>query len=123
IAAAGTVAMCFRMSYAARPDSILFFCLSYTLIARSILLPSDARRTFLLCLFFGVVYVVSVFIIHRTNHDLTIYTATADPRLHLDATTIAQRWTVIATLWWILAASIATATSKVIYGLRREVRD
>jgi eukaryotic-like serine/threonine-protein kinase len=123
IAAAGAVAMCFRVSYAARPDTILFFCLSYTLIARSILVPSDARRTFVLCLFFGVVYVVSVFFIHRSKHDPTIYTLAADPRLRLDATTLARRWTVIAALWWTLALTIATATSKVIYGLRREVRD
>ncbi|HMI86995.1 MAG TPA: serine/threonine-protein kinase [Polyangiaceae bacterium] len=123
VAAAGAVMMCFRVSYAARPDTILFFCLSYTLIARSILVPSDARRTFLLCLFFGVVYVASVFVIHRTHHDPTIYTAAADPRLRLDATTIARRWTVVAALWWTLALTIATATSKVIYGLRREVRD
>lgn len=123
VAAAGAVIMCFRVSYAARPDTILFFCLSYTLIARSILIPCTARRTFLLCLFFGVVYVVSVFLIHRTNHDPSIYTAAADPRLRLDATTMARRWTVIATLWWTLALIIATATSKVIYGLHREVRD
>ena len=123
IAATGAVAMCLRVSYVARPDSILFFCLSYTLIARSILVPSDARRTFLLCLFFGAVYVVSVFFIHRSHHDPSIYTASADPRLRLDATTMAKRWTVIAALWWTLALTIATATSKVIYGLRREVRD
>ena len=123
IAGAGAVAMCFRVSYAARPDTILFFCLSYTLIARSILIPSRARRTFLLCLFFGVVYVVSVYFIHRSSHDPSIYTASADPRLRLDASTIARRFSVIATLWWALALTIATATSKVIYGLRREVRD
>jgi eukaryotic-like serine/threonine-protein kinase len=123
IAAAGVVAMCFRVSYAARPDTILFFCLSYTLIARSILVPSEARRTFLLCLFFGVVHVVSVYFIHRLHHDPTIYTAASDPRLRLDAATIARRWTVIAAMWWTVALTIATATSKVIYGLRREVRD
>jgi len=123
VAAIGVIIMCLRVSYAARPDTILFFCLSYTLIARSILIPSDARRTFFLCLFFGAVYVATVYFIHRTSHDPSIYTASADPRLRLDAPTIARRWTVIAALWWTLALTIATATSKVIYGLRREVRD
>src|SRR5882672_9679840 len=38
-AAAGAISMCFHISYAARPDSILLLCLTYTLIARAIMLP------------------------------------------------------------------------------------
>jgi serine/threonine protein kinase len=115
--------MCFRVSYAARPDAILLLCLTYVLIARSIIVPSTARRTLVLGLVFAVPFLVSVFFIHRLKHDPSIYTLAADPRLRLDATTIAKRWTVIAALWWTAALIIATATSKVIYGLRKEVRD
>ncbi len=40
-----------------------------------------------------------------------------------DAAEIAARWTVVGALWWTAATVIATATSRVIYGLRQEVRD
>ena len=115
--------MTFQMSYAARPDTILLSCLTYTLIVRSIMIPSTARHTLLLGLFFAVPFLASVYYIHVSNHDPSIYSAAADPRLRLDAATIAQRWTVVGALWWTTALIITTATSKVIYGLRQEVRD
>jgi hypothetical protein len=123
IAASAAISMCFRVSYAARPDSILLLCLTYTLIARSIMVPSSARRTLLYAFFFFVPFTVSVFFIHYLKHDPSIYTAAADPRLRLDALSIARRWTVIGALWWVAASGIATATSRVIYGLHEQVRD
>jgi eukaryotic-like serine/threonine-protein kinase len=122
-AASAATMMCFRVSYAARPDSILLLCLSYTLIARSIMVPSSARRTVIYGVFFAVPFLISVFFIHRLQHDPSIYTTSADPRLRLDALTIATRWTVVGALWWTAALIITTATSRVIYGLRQEVRD
>jgi serine/threonine-protein kinase len=123
VAAAGAIMISFQVPYALRPDSILLLCLSYTLITRSIMVPSSARRTLVLGLAFAVPFLVSVFFIHRWHHDPSIYTAAADPRLRLDAATIARRWTIMAALWWVTSLIIATATSKVIYGLRQEVRD
>jgi serine/threonine protein kinase len=64
-----------------------------------------------------------VYFIHVLRHDPSIYTEAADPRLRLPAATIAVRWTIMNALWWIAATGITTATSKVIYGLRKEVRD
>ena len=122
-AGGAATAMCWRISYAARPDVVLLLCLTYTLIARAILVPSTARRTFLLGLFFAVPFLVSVYFIHLRKHDPSIYNATADPRLHLPARTIAPRWTVVGGLWWAAALGIQTATSRVIYGLQRQVRD
>jgi serine/threonine-protein kinase len=43
--------------------------------------------------------------------------------LRLGAAEIAKRFTIVMGLWWIAAIAIATATSKVIYGLERQVRD
>jgi len=123
VAAGGAMLMVFRVSYEARPDTILLLCLTYTLIARSIMVPSTARRTLLLGLFFAVPFLISVYVLHRMHHDPSVYTAKADPRLRLDAATIAVRWTVVGGLWWIAATVITTATSRVIYGLRQEVRD
>ena len=125
LCAAGGAAtmMCLSVSYAARPDVILLLCLTYVLIARAIMVPSSARRTFIYGLLFAAPFLVSVFHIHKKNHDPATYTALADPRLRLDAATLAGRWTVIGGLWWVAALIIQTATSKVIYGLRQEVRD
>lgn len=123
VAGGAATLMCLTVSYAARPDVILLLCMTYVLIARAIMVPSSARRTFVYGLVFAVPFLISVYYIHRINHDPAIYTALADPRLRLDAATLAPRWTVIAGLWWIAALIIQTATSNVIYGLRKEVRD
>ncbi len=123
VAGASATMMCLRVSYAARPDVILLLCLTYVLIARAIMVPSSGRRTFGYGLFFAVPFLISVYFIHRLNHDPSIYTAVADSRLRLAAATLAPRWTVIGGLWWLAALIIQTATSNVIYGLRKEVRD
>jgi serine/threonine-protein kinase len=123
IAASAAILMCFQVSYVARPDSILLLCMTYTLIVRSIMVPSSARRTLLYGGIFFVPFVLSVFFIHYLKHDPALYTAAADPRLRQDAVTIARRWAVVGALWWIAAVAISTATSKVIYGLHEQVRD
>lgn len=123
VAGGAATMMCLTVSYAARPDTILLLCMTYVLIARAIMVPSSARRTFTYGLIFAVPFLVSVFYIHLLNHDPTDYAASADPRLRLDAAALAPRWTVIGGLWWVAALIIQTATSKVIYGLRQEVRD
>lgn len=123
VAGGAATMMCLTVSYAARPDAILLLCMTYVLIARAIMVPSSARRTFLYGLVFAVPFLISVYFIHRLNHDPAAYTSLADPRLRLDAATLAPRWTLIAGLWWIAALIIQTATSNVIYGLRKEVRD
>jgi eukaryotic-like serine/threonine-protein kinase len=122
-AAGAAVAMSLRVSYAARPDSILLLCLTYTLIVRAIFIPSTPRHTLLLGLVFAVPFLVTVYFIHLLRHDPAIYTAAADPRLRLPARELAARWTIIAALWWTASMGIAVATSRVIYGLRKQVRD
>jgi serine/threonine-protein kinase len=122
IAGAAVILMGFAISYPARPDTILFFCLSYILTARAIMVPSTASFTLLLGVLFGIPFVISVYFIHLA-HDPRIYTEAADARLRLDATDIAGRFTAVMGLWWVATIAITTATSKVIYGLQREVRD
>jgi serine/threonine-protein kinase len=122
IAGTAVVLMSFAISYPARPDTILFFCLSYILTARAIMVPSTAPFTLMLGVLYGVPFVVSVYSIHL-EHDPLIYTEAADPRLRLDATVIAGRFSAVMGLWWVATMVITTATSKVIYGLQREVRD
>jgi hypothetical protein len=122
-AGAGAILMCSHVSYAARPDAVLLLCMTYTLIARAIMVPSTAGRTLSYGLFFMLPFLISVYFIHLTQHDPSIYTASADARLRLSAATLAKRWTVIGALWWTASLVITTATSKVIYGLHQQVRD
>jgi serine/threonine protein kinase len=122
-AASAAIAMSLRISYAARPDAILLLCLTYTLIVRAIFIPSTPRHTLILGLMFAAPFLVSVYFIHVLRHDPAAYTAAADPRMRLPAQEIARRWTVVSGLWWIASMGIAVATSRVIYGLRKQVRD
>jgi hypothetical protein len=123
IAAAAATAMCLRISYFANPHMVLLLCLTYTLIARAIIVPSTALRTFGYGVFFAIPFLVAVFFIHYTHHDPSIYKVSADPRYLWNPTTMGIRWTLVAGLWWIASQIITTATSRVIYGLRQEVRD
>ncbi|MET0285020.1 MAG: serine/threonine-protein kinase, partial [Polyangiales bacterium] len=123
VAGAGATSMAFHMSYVARPDAVLLLCMTYTLIVRAILVPSSARRTFVYSAVFAVPYVVSAYLLHSLQHDPSIYSAAADERLRVDAATFARRFAVVDGLWWVAATVITTAASRVIYGLRKEVRD
>ncbi|HKU38418.1 MAG TPA: serine/threonine-protein kinase [Polyangiales bacterium] len=123
VAGGGAILMCSRISYAARPDAVLLLCMTYTLIARAIMVPSTPARTLLYGAFFMLPFLIAVYFIHAGQHDPRAYTLQADPRLRLDAATLARRWTVIDGLWWVASLLITTSTSKVIYGLHQQVRD
>jgi hypothetical protein len=119
----GAVLMALKIPYTARPDAVLLLCLTYTLITRSIMVPSSPRRTFWYGALCGVPFLISVFFVHRLKHDPSIYALHADPGLKASAVLTAWRWTSVGALWWVAALVIATAASRVIYGLRQEVRD
>ncbi|HTE52417.1 MAG TPA: serine/threonine-protein kinase [Kofleriaceae bacterium] len=118
-----TMMMSFHVPYEVRPDYILILSLTYTLIARSILVPSPARLTLALGLVIGAGLVASVYFLHRWNHDPRVYTPAASPLLRASAEVMARRNLPVVGLWWTASVAIATATSRVIYGLRAEVRD
>jgi hypothetical protein len=123
VAGSAAIAMSLRISYLAHPDTVLLLCLTYTLIARAIIIPSTAVRTFWYGVFFAIPFLIAVFSIHYTHHDPSIYTSAADPRYRWAPADTAVRWTIVGGLWWVASQIITTATSKVIYGLRQEVRD
>jgi serine/threonine-protein kinase len=123
VAGAGAISMAFHMSYVARPDTVLLLCMSYTLIVRAVMVPSSALRTLAFGATFALPYVVSAYLLHFWQHDPAIYTAAADERLRVDAALYARRFAIVDGMWWIASTVIATATSRVIYGLQKEVRD
>jgi eukaryotic-like serine/threonine-protein kinase len=118
-----TMVMGFHIPYPVRPDYIVLLSLTYVLIARSILVPSTAGVTLTLGGVIGGPLLVSLYFLHLHGHDPAIYSPAALAFLHLPAQTVAVQMTVVAALIWGSSMAIAAATSKVIYGLRAEVRD
>jgi hypothetical protein len=118
-----TMVMGFYIPYPVRPDYIVLLALTYVLIVRSILVPSTARVTLTIGAVIGAALVVCIYFIHRRGHDPTMYTHTAFAFLRAPAEQMARRGTLVAALIWASSLAIAAATSKVIYGLREEVRD
>ena len=87
-----------------RPDLVVLLAMSYCLMARAAYVPSSARRTLLLSVIVGVPLVVGTHLAYRGAKDAPLI-----------VTSLA--------VWWSLTTVLTTATSSVIYGLRREVRE
>ena len=79
-----------------------------TMIARSVLIPSTARRSFLLGLAASVAPTVTTY----------LYEVARTP-----SPSLARLHTAYATLWCLTAATVAAVASRIIFGLRQEVRE
>jgi hypothetical protein len=105
-----------------RPDYTLLLALTYALTARAIFVPSSARRSFLLALAVGVELVIGMYAMFSAPEVYaTVMRTGAWPDLG-SAPELAGRVAGGAAAWWVLTAFITTAASRVIYGLRRDVR-
>ncbi len=123
--AVGVVAtgiMSASIPFESRPDFILLLALSNLILGRAILVPSSGRSTLALGIGVGAVLVACVYFGALRLDDETW--AQLYPDL---AGRTARRLALGVTLeiaaWWLLAVMLSTATSIVIYGLRRRVRD
>jgi serine/threonine-protein kinase len=119
-----TAMMGAHIALVGRPDYILLLALTYAVLARSIWVPSPARRTALLSAMVGAEIVIGQYVTYSTDAALEFWTASmgeASTDLTPHGLGMFQAANVAA--WWVLTSFIATATSKVIYGLRRDVRD
>ncbi len=118
-----TMVMGFHIPYPVRPDYIVLLSLTYVLVTRSVLVPSTPQVTFALGGVIGAALLVSIYFIHLHGHDPGMYSNTAFEFLRVPARTVALQMTGVAALIWGSSLAVAAATSKVIYGLREEVRD
>jgi serine/threonine-protein kinase len=114
--------MAVNIEFQNRPDYILLLALSNVIVARSVFVPSSGRWTLALGTIIGLVLLSCVYVgAHRLD---TRKWSVVDPGLsNQTADRVAAGITVEIAVWWILATMLATATSVVIYGLRRQVRD
>jgi hypothetical protein len=125
LAAVAVVLMPFQIPYPIRPDYIVIMALTYILLVRAIYIPSTWKLTAALAVGIAPMLLTSLFFVHLHGHDPAHYTASQLDvgGLHEPPATWAIRWTVIGAVWWLAAGLLSSVTSRVFYGLRKEVRD
>ncbi len=102
-----------------RPDLVVLLALNFALVARAVYVPSSARRTLLLGVVIGVPFVAIQYLSLR-DFDASVFMT----KQHLPSgVSFAVMASISAAVWWLLVVLLCTAASKVIYGLREELRD
>jgi serine/threonine-protein kinase len=101
-------------------DTITAFILALIMFARSVFVPSSARRTTILGILIGIPLVAAMYW-HNLSVDLSVwgsfgYDAESAQR-------VAGSQSVITTMWWTLTTGLAALASRVIHRLRKEVSD
>ena len=101
-------------------DTITAFILALIMFARSVFVPSSARRTTVLGILIGIPLVAAMYW-HYLDVDLSIWR-----RFGFDeqsAQSVAASQAVITVMWWTLTTGLAALASRVIHRLRKEVSD
>ncbi|MGD8608740.1 MAG: serine/threonine-protein kinase [Myxococcales bacterium] len=101
-------------------DTITAFILALVMFARSVFVPSTARRTAILGVVIGIPLVAGMYW-HYLSVDLGIwrqfgYEGTSEHR-------VATSQAIITLMWWTLTVGLAALASRVIHKLRKEVSD
>ena len=106
----------------AKPELIVMAALNASLVSRAIYVPSSAWRTGLLGAAFGLPLGITTYSIY-SRVDPAVFRA-LDPELaSYSSRDFALRMVVEAAPWWICTVVVTVAASRVIYGLRRAVRE
>jgi hypothetical protein len=118
-----TMLMPTQVPYVIRPDYIVLLSLSMILVARAAYVPGRARYTLALGALLAVPMLIILHEVHVAGHDPAHYSPLANPMIRESPEEWALRWTLLDGAWWVALTATATATSHVIYGLRKEVTD
>ena len=114
--------MGWHLPLAARPEMIVLLAITYSFMAWAAYVPSSPRRTLLLSLSVGVPLVVGTYVVYLGVDETLLRAATLGETPPTAARAASMLAASIA-VWWSLTTILATATSSVIYGLRRDVRE
>ena len=106
----------------ARPDFIVLVATTYGLVARSIYVPSSARRTLALSIAVAIPPLIMTYFMVDAA-ELSKWKALVPEFADLDHTAVAVSSVLFNGAWWVCTTVLCTAASQVIYGLRREVRN
>ncbi len=103
-------------------DTITAFILALMLFARSVFVPSSARRTAILGALIGIPLVGGMYA-HYLSVDLGIWRRFGFDSTGLSKYRVATSQAVITVMWWTLTVGLASLASRVIHRLREEVSD
>jgi serine/threonine-protein kinase len=113
--------MAMSIPHIARPDFILLLSLTLALVARAIYVPSSGRRTLIFGVLIGLDTVGTIYFHYRTINIAAW--RPLDPSLaSMTSNEMAAMIAGIGAAWWTATTIVTTAASRIIYGLRREVR-
>ncbi|MGB5704711.1 MAG: hypothetical protein WBM48_17960, partial [Polyangiales bacterium] len=120
LTAVGYIGMGLEIRAEVGADTITAFILALVMFARSVFVPSSARRTVVLGVLIGIPLVAAMYW-HYLQVDLGIwrrfgYQAPSQER-------VAATQAVITVMWWTLTVGLSALASRVIHRLRKEVRD
>jgi serine/threonine-protein kinase len=101
-------------------DTITAFILALIMFARSVFVPSSARRTTILGILIGIPLVAAMYW-HYLSVDLSVWRSFGYPAESTQRVAASQA--VITIMWWTLTTGLAALASWVIHRLRREVRE
>jgi eukaryotic-like serine/threonine-protein kinase len=115
------IGMGFFIPMAMRPDLMIVLILSYSLLGRSVYVPSAWQRTAIFGLLISIGFLAMT--MHADGQDddslrdliAQLFHVEVDPEL------IGSGMTVFAQVWWGVTVFLSASASHVIYGLRREV--
>ncbi len=132
LGAVGYVGMGLAIPALANPMLIVGMVITWSFFGRSVFVPSPARRTALLGVAVGAVYVPGVYLMFRhapTTLDLVSVSLRAGHAVASVTTADEHAVQVYATAmaiqglcWWFFSVVLATLASHVFYGLRRAAR-
>lgn len=105
-----------------QPQFIVLLALSFGMFARAIFVPSSTRRTLLVTGLSGLPLLAMTYYLYF-NFDVQPWLDIAPWLADTSPSSNALGVTLWTGAWWLCATVICGAASRVIYGLRRQVRD
>jgi len=120
LASLGYIGMGLEIRPEVGADTITAFILALVMFARSVFVPSSARRTTVLGVLIGIPLVAGMYW-HYLGVDLGIWRRFGYEGESVQRVAASQA--VITIMWWTLTVGLAALASRVIHRLRKEVSD
>lgn len=103
-----------------RPDLIMVLALTFVTCSRAVYVPSSGSRTALLNCAVGAALLGGIYVSFSASPLTRL--RQLFPNETFTSSDVALDTVIGAAAWWVLSSGLAFATSKVIYGLRKDVR-
>lgn len=117
------VAMGSHIPAEAGADTMTAFILSFILFARAVYVPSTVRHTILLGVAMGIPLVITMYF-HYLHADIQYdWEKLGWDEAPASNDAVAAISASVTTMWWTLVIGLASLATRVVHGLRQEVRD